>query len=496
MTFLPHGQAALPLRPSQESFEPAHAMLVKAADLNVPGAANYFRGLLGNGPGRLVTSVDPQAVARFCRVDGTVLAHASPVFDRRFVTLMGQRFKRRDYATRERRWCPLCLGEDGSHRTWWDLTHVTSCTRHLTVLHDACACGRKTTWARSASLVACSCGRWLKDTPPKRPDWMDCAFDDYLVERLLGNPRQEVQWLDAIEMHDVIDTVRIVGDFVLDPFEEKGLGNTVDGRHRLMAAGFKAIVDFPRPIETMLACVYRDRLDMLRPPHRMHSGEFRVWLATGKDMPMKKAIRRVIRKWTVRFAPEIGEDDIPFGYFTLRHAGNLCGYNHEALRVVLRLKRPNTWGRHVEMPRVDPETMAWLVRNVGGSIGDSELASLLDVEFRELGPLRRCQHVETFVQATGAAYSFFSPDEAGRLVRRLSKFWKGRHASGTMALGLPGAARELNTPVAGLVSAILDGWLKVSGIAPAARGLSQVLVDVEKAAALSLARWEDHRECG
>lgn len=466
MNFLPHGQVALPLRPSQESYEPAHAMLVKAADLNVPGAASYFRSLLGNGPGRLVTSVDPLAVARFCRVDGTVLAHASPVFDRSFVTLMGQRFKRRDYATTERRWCPLCLAENGSHRTWWDLPHVTSCTRHRTVLHDACGCGEKTRWARSASLVACSCGRWLKDTPAKRPDWMDCAFDDYLVERLLGNPRQEVQWLDALEMHDVIDTVRIVGDFVLDPFEEKGLGNTVDGRHRLMAAGFRAIVDFPRPIESMLACVYRDRLDMLRPPHRMHSGEFRVWLATGKDMPMKKAIRRVIRRWTVRSAPEIGEDDIPFGYFTLRHAGNLCGYNHEALRVVLRLKRPKAWGWHVEMPRVDPETMAWLVRHVGGRIQDEHVADSLAIAFRELTPLRRQGLVDTFVQTTGAVYSFFSPDEAGRLVRRLLKSWNGRDVKGTRTVPLPGAVKELDVPVVRLVSAILDGSLDVSRVAP------------------------------
>jgi hypothetical protein len=469
-------------------------MLVKAADLNVPGAASYFRELLGNGPSQLVTSVDPQAVARFCRVDGTVLAHASPVFDRNFVTLMGQRFKRRDYATTERRWCPLCLAENGSHRTWWDLTHVTSCTRHHTVLRDACICGKKTRWARSASLVACSCGRWLKDAPPNRPDWMDSAFDDYLVARLLGNPRQEVQWLDALEMHDVIDTVRIVGDFVLDPFEEKGLGNSVDGRHRLMAAGFRTIVDFPRPIETMLADVYRDRLDMLRPPHRMHSREFRVWLATGKDTPMKKAIRRAVRKWTIRFAPKIGDDDIPFGYFTLRHAGDLCGYNPEALRVVLRLKRPKAWSKHVEMPRVDPETMAWLVRHVYGSIGEGELASLLDVEFREISPLRSSGHIGTFVQATGAAYSFFSPDEADRLVRRLSKFWKGRHASCTAVLGLPKVARELDTPVTGLVSAILDRRLEVSGIAPEARGLSQILVDVEKATALSLTRWEDRGE--
>jgi len=183
----------LPLRPRQETYEPAHAMLVKAADLNVPGAASYFRELLGNGPSQLVTSVDPQAVARFCRVDGAVLSHASPAFDGNFVTLMGHRFKRRDYTVKDRRWCPLCLGENGSHRTWWDLTHVTSCGRHRTLLRDACACGKRTRWAGSASLIACPCGRPLKDTPPNRPDWMDCAFDDYLVARLLGSPGQDVR---------------------------------------------------------------------------------------------------------------------------------------------------------------------------------------------------------------------------------------------------------------------------------------------------------------
>lgn len=480
--------APLPLRPQQEAYVPAHAMLVKAADLNVPGAANYFRSLIG-GPNQLVAGVDPLAVARFCRVDGAVLSHASPVFDGNFVTLMGHRFKRRDYAVKDRRWCPVCLGENGSHRTWWDLTHVTSCARHRTLLRDACACGKRTRWAGSASLVACSCGRSLKDTPPNRPDWMDCAFDDYLVARLLGSPGQEVRWLDALEMHDVMDAVRNLGGFVLDPFEEKGLGNSIEGRHQLMAAGFRAVVDFPRPIETMLAYVYRERLDMLRPPHRMHSGEFRVWLATGKDSPMKRAIRRVIRKWTARSVPEIRKDDIPFGYFTLRHVGDLCGFNDEALRVILRLKRPKAWARPSGMSRVDPETTAWLVRNVGGRLESGQLADELDIQLREFAQLRRRGFIDTFVQATGAIYSFFSPDEPDRLVRNLLRFQDDGGVAGARAVPMPVAASELDVPIAELVDAIIGGRLRVVGTASSAIGLSRILVDAEVASRLNLPRW-------
>ncbi|WP_189521373.1 TniQ family protein [Mesorhizobium sp. M1B.F.Ca.ET.045.04.1.1] len=464
-------------------------MLVKAADLNVPGAANYFRGLLGSDSGRLVTSIDPKVVARFCRVDADVLAHASPVFEGVIVSLMGQRFRRRDYAISERRWCPSCLAENGSHRTWWDLTHVTSCPRHGMLLHDACACGAKTRWARSASLVACRCGRWLKDTPAKRPAWIDCGFDSYLIDRFLGHARRPVPWLDELPMFDVIDTVRIVGEFVLDPFQEKGFANTVEGRHQLMAAGFRTITEFPTTIEATLAGIYSTRSQKLQAPHRMHSKEFRVWLTTGDETPMKKTIRRAIRRWTIRHAPGIGGYDVPYGYFALRHAGYLCDYSPDALLVVLRHKRPKAWNQPVGMERIDPETMAWLVRHVGGRIGEEHVAAELDVAYRELTPLRRDGLIDTFVRATGAVYGFFSPDEPDRLVRKLLKLRDGDFATDARTMPMPVAARELNVPVAKLINAIFEGRLRVAGTSKRATGLSRIRIDLDAAAELSLPSW-------
>ncbi len=489
MSLLPKGRVALPLRPSQESYEPAHAMLVKAADLNVPGAADYFRGLLGSRPGRLVTSIDPKLVAEFCRVDAEVLAHASPVFGATTVTLMGQRFRRRDYATTERRWCPSCLAENGSHRTWWDLTYVTSCPRHGMLLQNACVCGRRTIWARSASLVACRCGRWLKDTPPARPEWIDCGFDSYLIDRFLGHARCPVPWLDELPMFEVIDTVRILGEFVLDPFQEKGFAHAIESRHRLMAAGFAAITAFPSRIEATLTDVYERHQRKLHPPHRMHSKEFRVWLTTGDDTPMKKAIRRAIRRWTIRRAP-IDDHEVPYGYFALRHAGYLCDYSPDALLVVLRLKRPKACAGPLGMERIDPETMAWLVRHVGGRIQDGLVAAELDIAYRELSPLRRDGLVDTFVQTTGSVYNFFSPDEPAKLVRRLLKLWDGGATATARPVPLPDAARELDVPVASLVGAIVDGRLRVAGMSSNAIGLSRILVDFGAAAGLNLPQWE------
>lgn len=490
MTLLPRGQSALPLRPPQESYEPAHAMLVKAADLNVPGAANYFRSLLGNGPGRLVTSVDPMLVAEFCRVNAEILAHASPVFEGTTVTLMGQRFRRRDYATKERRWCPSCLAENGAHRTWWDLTYVTSCPRHGMLLQDACVCGRRTIWARSGSLIACQCGRWLKDTPPARPQWIDCGFDSYLIDRFLDHARRPVPWLDELPMFEVIDTVRILGEFVLDPFQEKGFTHAIESRHRLMAAGFAAITAFPTQIEATLAGVYENHGRKLQAPHRMHSKEFRVWLTTGDGTPMKKAIRRAIRRWTIRHAPKIGDNDVPYGYFALRHAGYLCDYSPDALLVVLRLKRPKVCARPLGMERIDPETMAWLVHHVGGRVHDVHVAAELGVPPKELTPLRREGLVDTFVRAQGVVYDFFSPDESARLVRRLLKSWDGGAETTARPVPLPDAARKLDVPVASLVGAVLDGRLRVSRTCSGATGLSRIRIDVDAAAALSLPRWE------
>ena len=486
MSRLPGGQKPLPLNPSQEVYEPAHGMLVKAAELNVRGAAEYFRALLGNRKGRLVTSIDPRLVAEFCRVDGDMLVHASPTFESGKATIMGQHVG--EYSIKDRRWCPMCLAENGAHRTWWDVPSITSCPEHRQLLQDSCACGKKTIWARSASLMWCSCGAWLKNAEPERPDFLDCRFDAYLIARFMGQSHAPVRWLDDYPMHEAIKTVRILGEFILEPFQERGLGHSTSARHRIMAAGFDAIANFPARIESTLADIYAKHARKLKPPHRMNSYEFRVWLTTGSETPMKKAIRRAIR---IRTRPDIEEYDIPYGYFAAEHAGYLCSFNPAALMVVLRRKRPKFCRQPVGKERIDPETMAWLVRHVGSRVKDDQVAGLLDIPLKEIIPLGRAGFVRRFVDVPGYVYDFYSPLERHRFMHRVIEQAGETRGADSRFTPLPHAARELDVPVAELVREILEGRLEswANGSARAL-GLSRVLVDIEAAAGLRLARWE------
>lgn len=305
---------------------------------------------------------------------------------------------------------------------------------------------------------------------------------------IYGTASPPVRWLDDYPMYEVIKTVRILGEFILEPFQERGLGHSTEARHRIMAAGFDAIASFPARIEATLADIYANHARKLKPPHKMNSYEFRVWLTTGSETPIKKAIRRAIRSWTARTKPDLDEYDIPYGYFAAEHAGYLCSYSHGALIAVLRQRRPKFASQPVGKERIDPETMAWLVRHVGSRIKADQLAASLDIPPKEMTPLRTAGFVRRFADLQGFAYDFFSPSESYRFMNRLLKrAGETRHPDDRF-VPLPQAAQELEVPVAELVREMLEGrlhpwrngWVR-------AGGLSQILVDMQAACGLALA---------
>ncbi|MFU0503817.1 hypothetical protein [Pseudaminobacter sp. NGMCC 1.201702] len=157
-------------------------------------------------------------------------------------------------------------------------------------------------------------------------DARDVAFDAYLIGRMTGERAQPVRWLDAMEMHEVMDTVGVVGRFVLDPFSETAFSYRQEDRRRLMSAGFNAILDVPAAVAATLERVYAGMEGMLAPPHFMHSDEFRFWLVRDFRNGLKETIRHSIRSWTESRTLAIGPRDVPYGYFTLEHAGVLCGF--------------------------------------------------------------------------------------------------------------------------------------------------------------------------
>jgi hypothetical protein len=406
-----------------------------------------------------------------------MLRHASPRFEGLMVSVIGERFRARDYSASYRRWCPDCLLETGSHRTWWELPYVTSCPRHGIALSESCICGERPTWAASPSVLHCRCGRELSSSRAETLDAGDVAFDAYLINRMTGERAQAVRWLDAMEMHEAMDAVRAVGRFVLDPFSETAFSHRQEDRRRLMSAGFNAILDIPAAVAATLGRIYAGMAHMLAPPHFMYSDEFRCWLVRDFRNGLKDAIRHCIRQWTETRTLGLGPHDVPYGYFALEHAGVTCGFDLAYVRNVMALHRKPLSGPM--RGSVDPVTMAWLRHHVGNRRTAREVADELDVPLREVFPLMREGLVKPFAKVPGVAFLFFSPDEPGRLVRRIEVACRRNGDAATSLLPLPAVSRSLGVPVAVLAKAVLDGDLRAARVSRGSVGLSRYLVDVD-----------------
>jgi hypothetical protein len=96
--------------------------------------------------------------------------------------------------------------------------------------------------------------------------------------------------------------------------------------------------------------------------------------------------------------------------------------------------------------------------------------------------------VKPFAKAPGMAFLFFSPDEPGRLIRRIEAACRKNGDAATSLLMLRTTSRSLGVPVAALVKAVLDGDLRAARISKGGVGLSRYLVDVDEAASLVLSR--------
>jgi hypothetical protein len=98
-----------------------------------------------------------------------------------------------------RRWCPLCLQDDGFIRWEWTLKMLCVCGRHGVWLHESCqGCGNLQRWGPSG-IAECSCGSALARQPaaaaPRRVL--------QLSRSLLGDPSDALasRALSSVEWH-------------------------------------------------------------------------------------------------------------------------------------------------------------------------------------------------------------------------------------------------------------------------------------------------------
>ena len=109
------------------------------------------------------------------------------------------RLSAQEFNAISRRWCPLCLQEDGFIRWEWTLKMMCVCGRYGVWLHEACqACGSLQRWGPSG-VPDCSCGSALaRQAVASAPR---CVLQ--LSRSLLGEPSDGVaaHALSSVEWH-------------------------------------------------------------------------------------------------------------------------------------------------------------------------------------------------------------------------------------------------------------------------------------------------------
>jgi hypothetical protein len=150
----------------------------------------------------------------------------------------------------KRRYCPCCLEEDGFHHSFFDLTAVSICPKHLVRLHEACPiCAQPQRWG-GPSITACHrCSadlRLAEKAPVSRAE----AEGTAAIARRVGFPvaedlgtewHPEVQHLtltDAIELLSILDRLSADSQSRFPHFDP------VDA-HRCLQRGYEALVDWP-----------------------------------------------------------------------------------------------------------------------------------------------------------------------------------------------------------------------------------------------------------
>lgn len=88
------------------------------------------------------------------------------------------------------RYCPMCLANDGYHRSVWFLRFITVCPTHGCEIIERCAtCGKRLNWNRRRFLE-CQCGAPLtsRSTPPEAGAGVPCLHGARALYEKCGEP--------------------------------------------------------------------------------------------------------------------------------------------------------------------------------------------------------------------------------------------------------------------------------------------------------------------
>lgn len=474
--------APFPARVALYPDEPAHGLLLRAAEHN--GTRKYHQLFLRFGVRHsfLANNVDPIAVAAACRADPDAVAHASPVATPKTVDLLGQRMHRDHYSVHRRRWCPQCLSEAPYHRAWWDVVAIHACPTHRVKLVTDCGCPKRSTW-QSFGITHCRAGHDLRDAAAPSVDEADLVVDRYLVGRLTGVDHIGHPYLEDMPLGEAISLLERLGVTSIDPQGSLRRLRSEVGTERLMIAGYQVLSDFPNGFRALLDGIASVRATRLGAwgVNKVY-GEFYYWVQDLPASQLTDAMREELADHAQANTPlktgtKLADDrHVELGY-TLEEAAATVGVASKKFRrIAVEFGLLSVRKRSGHPARLDRSRVHEIAEVLRGAKSMSEIAEELGLGKRAINSIVSAGLLLPLIRAgqSGLNNHEFPREAASELLNRLDclPVCVGVR-SGTP---LPVAAQQARLTVARGLQLVLDGTLAITGIDQSAMGLQRYLV--------------------
>jgi hypothetical protein len=258
--------ASFPILPSPYPDESAQGYLLRAHDINGARWSDWGFRNRRLSFWSLMDSRDLSALNDLGLSSDRFALTTIRIRSKSSVALGGEEFRRVDWTTVTRRWCPACFEQDRNdeslagrnagwrfhRRFWWDALCVDTCPIHCVRLEKACPdCGEDLKW-QAGAVTTCGVGHSILSCESVAVATEHCAADAYVVGRLGGAPRVRVPLLDRLSLGDALDVMARLGSALVGG-PNAGLKNIDRERHpEVMSAGLRIADGWPTTIGPLL----------------------------------------------------------------------------------------------------------------------------------------------------------------------------------------------------------------------------------------------------
>jgi hypothetical protein len=234
------GEPPLPGWDEPRHDEPAHGYFVRLTGLNNQLSASVVASSFGLNGRDLQPSECLDFAMSFPVEHKERLLSATPVVNKATVSMFGETFRRRDWSTDRRYFCPACLAEDAYHRFYWDIVVFRHCPFHDQPLRCVDTSGHAVPWW-SPSFACSPFGNPIAEYR-KRVSTVGPSTESYTLGRLGLIEKLPVPILDNLTTFvNVFSAIEFAGKLVLGGRRETRPSLTALGKGAVFSAGFEIL---------------------------------------------------------------------------------------------------------------------------------------------------------------------------------------------------------------------------------------------------------------